>query len=75
MDYLINSWSAERYEKGLPIQFPRLTQGDDNNHNNRVSTYWVRDASYVRLKNVEIGYNIPKAIPEPNWPERHPACM
>ncbi|UFH57957.1 SusC/RagA family TonB-linked outer membrane protein [Spirosoma sp. KNUC1025] len=62
VDYLVNSWSADRYEKGLPIQFPRLTQGDENNHNNRVSTYWVRDASYVRLKNVEIGYNIPKTI-------------
>ncbi len=62
VDYLVNSWSTERYEKGLPIQFPRLTQGDESNHNNRVSTYWVRDASYVRLKNVEIGYNIPKAL-------------
>ncbi|WP_080058409.1 SusC/RagA family TonB-linked outer membrane protein [Spirosoma aerolatum] len=61
-EYLVNSWSADRYEKGLPIQFPRLTQGDENNHNNRFSTYWVRDASYVRLKNVEIGYNIPKTF-------------
>ena len=62
VNYLINSWSAERYEKGLPIQFPRLTTGDETNNNNRVSTYWVRDASYVRLKNVEIGYNIPKSV-------------
>ena len=62
VDYLVNSWSADRYEKGLPIQFPRLTQGDENNHNNRVSTYWVRNSSYVRLKNVEIGYNIPKPL-------------
>ncbi|GAB2594675.1 TonB-dependent receptor [Spirosoma areae] len=62
VDYLINSWSAERYEKGLPIQFPRLTQGLEENHNNKVSSYWVRDASYVRLKNVELGYNIPKTL-------------
>jgi len=62
VDYLINSWSAERYEKGLPIEFPRLTQELEANHNNKVSTYWVRDASYVRLKNLEVGYNLPKSI-------------
>jgi TonB-linked SusC/RagA family outer membrane protein len=62
VDYLVNSWSAERYEKGLPIQFPRLTTGAEENHNNKVSTFWVRDASYVRLKNIEIGYNIPKTL-------------
>ncbi len=59
VDYLINSWSQERYDKGLPILFPRLTQELEANHNNRTSTYWIRDASYVRLKNVEIGYNLP----------------
>jgi len=62
VDYLINSWSADRYERGLPIQFPRVTTGADENHNNRMSTYWVRDGSYVRLKNAEIGYTLPKTL-------------
>ena len=26
----------------------------------RASTYWLRNGSYIRLKNVELGYNIPK---------------
>jgi hypothetical protein len=26
----------------------------------RVSTRWIYDASYVRLKNISIGYNVPK---------------
>ncbi len=62
VDYLINSWSAERYEKGLPIDFPRFTESTNYTHNYQPSTYFTRDASYVRLKNVEIGYNIPKTL-------------
>jgi TonB-linked SusC/RagA family outer membrane protein len=37
------------------VLFPRLrTAGNSNN--TRASTWWYRDASYLRLKNVEIGY-------------------
>lgn len=54
---LLESWSQERFEQGLPINFPRLSEGDTfNKHNYQSSTYWVKDASYLRLKNVEIGY-------------------
>ncbi|WP_046246723.1 SusC/RagA family TonB-linked outer membrane protein [Hymenobacter terrenus] len=62
VDYLVNSWSQERYEQGLPIDFPRVTTEADANHNNRMSTFWVRDGSYVRLKNAELGYNLPTAL-------------
>lgn len=42
-------------------KYPRLTfQNNDNN--NRRSTYWLRDGSYLRLKTLEIGYTIPKNI-------------
>lgn len=36
--------------------YPRLTNGKNNN-NNPNSTYWLRDGSYIRLKNVELGYS------------------
>ena len=62
VEYLLNSWSAERYEKGLPIDFPRLSVAGDEAHNYKASSYWTRDASYARLKNVEIGYNVPKTL-------------
>lgn len=63
VDYLANSWSPERYEKGLPIWFPHLSIGDEvQKHNYQASSFFTRDASYVRLKNVEIGYNIPKTL-------------
>ena len=54
---LLNSWSQERYEAGLPIEYPHLSVGDEvQKHNYQSSTFWTRDASYLRLKNVEFGY-------------------
>jgi hypothetical protein len=43
----------------LPINFPRLFVGNGANgftHNSITSTFWVHDATYVRLKNMEVGY-------------------
>ena len=42
-------------------RFPRLTYGENIN-NNRASTFWLTNASYLRLKTVEIGYTLPKKI-------------
>lgn len=36
-------------------RFPRLAYGGNSN-NNRNSTFWLNDASYLRLKNVQISY-------------------
>ncbi|MDE6423418.1 MAG: SusC/RagA family protein, partial [Muribaculaceae bacterium] len=42
--------------------YPRLVllEGNASHNNYRNSTYWTRDCSYVRLKNLEIGYSLPK---------------
>ena len=48
-----NNWETANY--------PRLTTVENNN-NWRCSTFWMRDASYIRLKNLEIGYTIPKRL-------------
>ncbi len=37
--------------------YPRLSQTDSKN-NQANSTYWLRDASFLKLKNAEIGYTI-----------------
>ncbi|SIN68895.1 SusC/RagA family TonB-linked outer membrane protein [Chitinophaga niabensis] len=56
---LLESWSQERYERGLPINYPHLAIGTDaQQHNYKESNFWIRDASYVRLKNMEIGYTL-----------------
>lgn len=51
-------WTAERYAAGEPINFPRLSMNPSKNNDNNYqdSDFWIRDASYFRLKNVEIGY-------------------
>ncbi|MBJ6369757.1 TonB-dependent receptor [Snuella sedimenti] len=36
-------------------RFPRTLTEDTNNR--RVSSFWLQNADYIRLKNVEIGYN------------------
>jgi len=32
------------------------------NHNTRLSTYWLEDASYLRLKNIQVGYTLPENL-------------
>jgi len=55
--YLVDkSWTQERYDNGLPIEFPRYT-ASPTEHNYQSSTLWLKDASYIRLKNIEIGYS------------------
>jgi TonB-linked SusC/RagA family outer membrane protein len=49
-----NSWTPETAETALA---PRITFTGRVN-NTRDSDLWVRDASYIRLKNIELGYTI-----------------
>ena len=41
--------------------FPRLTWGDSGN-NYQHSSFWMRSAAYLRLKNIPLGYNLPKGF-------------
>lgn len=59
-DVVDNYWSLGKNED-VNAKYPRLTYGNNSN-NNRASTYWLRDGSYLRLKNLEIGYTLPKAF-------------
>lgn len=57
VDYLKDySWTPERYANGDEIRFPRLSSSNSNEHNYLSSTLWVENASYLRLKNLEVGY-------------------
>ncbi|MCI1647880.1 MAG: TonB-dependent receptor [Bacteroides sp.] len=50
---------ANPYRKD--VFWPRFSTTKSIN-NNLPSTWWLKDASYIRLKNLEIGYTLPK-----NW--------
>lgn len=39
-------------------KYPRLTDGQGNNY--EMSTFWKHNAAYLRLKNFQIGYTLPK---------------
>ncbi|MFA8435272.1 MAG: SusC/RagA family TonB-linked outer membrane protein [Marinifilaceae bacterium] len=51
----LNAWS----EKNKNNSVPRLTYNDPN-QNSRVSSRFLEDGSFIRLKNIQIGYTIPK---------------
>ena len=48
------AWSRENSNSIIPALNPQ-----DDNDNTRTSSYFVEDGSYVRLKNVTLGYRIP----------------
>ncbi|KYP14276.1 TonB-dependent receptor [Flavihumibacter sp. CACIAM 22H1] len=40
---------------------PRISYGPNNNHA-RPTSRWVEDGSFIRLKNITLGYNLPASI-------------
>lgn len=54
----LNRWTPET---ALTATYPKL-HATTNANNHRASTYWMRSGDYLRLKNAEIGYVIPKAV-------------
>lgn len=50
-------WSPDNQD--IYADYPRLTK-DDHNNNRVASSYWLRDASFLKLKNAEIGYSFNK---------------
>lgn len=54
---VLDSWHGE----GTSNTMPRLTFADTGG--TKISSIFVEDASYLRLKNVEIGYTFDKSLP------------
>jgi TonB-linked SusC/RagA family outer membrane protein len=52
-DLLKNSWTPQNTN----AKYPRLDVNDNYSH--AISSYYVEDGSYVRLRNVQLGYNVP----------------
>lgn len=60
-------WTPERYESGAPIEFPRLTSNPStiNSASTYMSDFWLINAWYIRLKTIDLGYQLPKkALPK-----------
>ncbi len=52
-------WTEENPSQD--VMFPRLSDGPNEN-NFRPSTWWQQDMSYIRLRNLEIGYTLPLTV-------------
>jgi hypothetical protein len=53
-EVLESIWTSENPSQD--VFFPRL-QAANMSNTNTASTWWVKDASFIRLKNIEFGYN------------------
>jgi len=49
-------WTLENPSQD--VFYPRLSDYQSSN-NNMASTWWLRDMSFIRLRNVEVGYSLP----------------
>jgi TonB-linked SusC/RagA family outer membrane protein len=56
LSYVIDRWIGP----GTSNENPRLTTGETRN--NVFSSYYVEDGSFIRLKNIQLGYTVPKLI-------------
>ena len=59
--YYDGRWTASNPDPNAA--FPRLSS-TSNANNYQTSTYWMRDRSFLKLRNVEVYYNLPKCIME-----------
>lgn len=55
-DILYNSWK----KSGDVAKLPRLNSGDATSQ--QVSSYFIEDGSYMRIKNIQLTYTIPSSV-------------
>ena len=55
----LNRWAG----KGTSNSMPRAVYADPN-INNRASNRWIEDGSFLRVRNITLGYTLPKRITE-----------
>lgn len=54
---IFGAWTPENH-----TQIPRNIASDPNGNFSRPSTYFIEDGSYFKLRNIQLGYNLPASI-------------
>lgn len=54
---LLDAWSPSNPDSNVPA-----LSLSDNNNEKRVSSYWVENGSYLKLRTIQFGYNFPQTI-------------
>jgi hypothetical protein len=63
----VQKWMWEgRFDPANPTRYPEYPRlqilGNSAGVNGQLSDFWVLDASYLRIKNIQLGYTLPKSI-------------
>ena len=56
----LDRWTADNPRQDVTM--PRLHSHYSHNVNKEPSTWWLRSGNFLRFKNLEIGYNLPKTF-------------
>lgn len=52
----LDRWTPENANGSMP----RMSMSNESNH--KISSFWVKDASFLKMRNVQLGYSLPKNI-------------
>ncbi|MEA5141657.1 SusC/RagA family TonB-linked outer membrane protein [Arcicella rigui] len=55
---VLNAWTPQNTNTNIP----RAISGDPNGNTTRPSDRWVEKGSFMRVKNISLGYNVPSSI-------------
>lgn len=54
---MLDAWTPQNPNSTIPA-----LSRDDVNNEKRVSTYFVEDGSFLKLRNIQLGYNLPEKV-------------
>ena len=57
--YQMDYWTPENPNAKFPVL---LEDPNNSNPNNMISSFWVKNGAYCRLKNIVLGYTLPKKL-------------
>lgn len=55
----LDTWTPENPNAEFPLL---LVDNGSTNMNNIISSFWIKSGAYVRLKNITLGYSLPKKL-------------
>ena len=57
LETVLDRWTVDNPSNTMPRAEP-----SDPNNNRRISTRYIEDGSFIRLKNITIGYTLPQSV-------------
>jgi hypothetical protein len=56
---VLDAWTPQNYNSNIPA-----LSLYDNNNEKRFSSYYVENGSFLKLRTIQFGYNLPKSVVE-----------